>query len=431
MTLFFVSYVNHDILIELRAEMIDLHRLRADSDKVLELIKKKDPSFDGKKLYQLDEQLRLIKLTVDELRHEKNDLAKKGQAGITPELRERAKQVGAQLKEKEADLQRLQDDFTYLYLRCPNIIMDSVPAGNKDQNQVIKEHGQKPIFTFTPKNHTELGEANGWLDFEAAAKMSGSNFALFKGDAVLVVYKLMLHMLMHNMKRGFNPIIPPFLVQGHALQGAGNFPRFVDEVYKVEDEDLYLTPTSEVNLTSIYRDHIFNKEELPVRMTAWTSCFRKEAGGYGAAERGLIRLHEFHKTELYSICEPDKAEQEQEYMLETAEALLQDLGLHYRVSLLAAQDCSFSSAKTYDIEVWMAGQGVYKEISSVSNCTDYQARRSEIRFKEAASDKAKLVSTLNGSSLALPRLLVALMEAYQQPDGTITLPKILDSVVLS
>lgn len=411
--------------------MIDLHRLRADSETVLALLKKKDPSFDGKKLYLLDEQVRVLKLTVEELRHEKNELAKKGQAGITPELRERAKQVGAELKEKEVDLLHLHDEFMYLYLRCPNIITDSVPEGTKEQNLVVKTFGEKPTFTFTPKNHIELGERNGWLDFEAAAKMSGSNFALFKGDAVMVVYKLMLSMVMHNTKRGFNPIIPPFLVNAQALQGAGNFPRFADEVYKVEGEDLYLTPTSEVNLTTIYRNHIFSVDSLPVRMTAWTSCFRKEAGGYGAAERGLIRLHEFHKAELYSLCEPDEAEREQEYMLETAEALLQGLGLHYRVSLLAAQDCSFSSAKTYDIEVWLAGQGVYKEISSVSNCTDFQARRSEIRYREGQGDKTKFVATLNGSSLALPRLLVALMETYQQADGTIKLPQIVDNIVLS
>lgn len=260
--------------------------------------------------------------------------------------------------------------------------------------------------------------------------MSGSNFALYKGEAVMVVYKLMLSMVMHNTQRGFLPILPPFLVNEKTLEGAGNYPRFTDEAYEVKDEDLFTTPTAEVNLTSMYRDQIVLSQDLPIRMTAWTSCFRREAGGYGAMERGLIRIHQFDKAEIYSICEPERAELEQDYMLATAEGILQMLGLHYRVSLLAAQDCSFSSAKTYDIEVWMPGQGDYKEVSSVSNCTDFQSRRSEIRYRELPGVKPKLVSTLNGSSLALPRLLVALMETYQQADGSIKLPKVLDSVTL-
>ncbi len=411
--------------------MIDLHRLRTDSETVLTLIKRKDPSFDGEKLLTLDKEVRELKIAVDDLRREKNELAQQGKGGVTDELRERAKALGKELKVKEAELHEKGEAFKQLYLRCPNIIMDSVPEGTEEQNEVVKVHGEKAEFSFEPKNHVELGQINGWFDFEAAAKMTGTNFALFKGDAVMVVYKLMLYMLMHNTKQGFSQVLPPFLVNAKALEGAGNFPRFKDEVYSITDEDLYLTPTSEVNLTSIYRDHIFMADELPVRMTAWTSCFRREAGGYGATERGLIRLHQFNKAEIYSICEPEKAASEHELMLATAEGILQALGLHYRVSLLAAQDCSFSSAKTYDIEVWMPGQGVYKEISSVSNCTDFQARRSEIRYKESHGDKTKLVSTLNGSSLALPRLLVALMETYQQADGSIKLPQILDSVTLS
>ncbi len=410
--------------------MIDLHRLRTEPEVVLALIKKKDPAFDGERLLTLDKEVRALKTAVDDLRHEKKMLAEQGKGGVTDELREKAKAFGKSLKEKEAELLKKDEAFRYLYLWCPNIIMESVPEGTEEQNEVIKVFGKKPKFSFEPKNHVELGDMNGWFDFEAAAKMAGSNFALYKGDAVMVVYKLMLYMLMHNTKEGFSQVLPPFLVNEKALEGAGNFPRFKDEVYSIEDEDLYLTPTSEVNLTSVYRDHIFMADKLPVRMTSWTSCFRREAGGYGATERGLIRIHQFDKVELYSICEPDKAALEQDHMLATAEGILQALGLHYRVSLLAAQDCSFSSAKTYDIEVWMPGQGVYKEVSSISNCTDFQARRSEIRYREEQGSKTKLVNTLNGSSLALPRLLVALMETYQQEDGLIKLPDILDTVTL-
>jgi len=411
--------------------MIDLHRLRTEPDHILALLKRKDPSFDGHKLLELDKQTRELKQLVDDLRAEKNELAKKGQSGVSPELRKRSKVVSTDLKAKEIELQEKNEAFKSLYLRCPNVIMESIPEGGKEQNVVVKVYGEKPQFSFTPRNHVELGAMNGWFDFEAAARMAGSNFALYKGDGVLIVYKLMLMMLTHNIRRGFLPILPPFLVNEKTLEGAGNWPRFQEEVYRIHDEDLFTTPTSEVNLTSMYRDHILMAQDLPIRMTAWTSCFRREAGGYGSTERGLIRIHQFDKTEIYSLCEPERAEQEQEYMVATAEGILQALGLHYRVMLLAAQDCSFSSAKTYDIEVWMPGQGDYKEVSSVSNCSDFQARRSEIRYRLEAGAKPRLIHTLNGSSLALPRLLVALMETYQQADGTIRLPQALHSVTLT
>jgi seryl-tRNA synthetase len=209
------------------------------------------------------------------------------------------------------------------------------------------------------------------------------------------------------------------------LTVASNFPKFRDQVYAVPEDGLFLTPTSEVNLSNLYRDKILSAEQLPIRMTSWTSCFRREAGGYGATERGLIRIHQFEKLELYTICEPEKSFQELDRMIACAESILKKLDLHYRISLLAAQDCSFPSAKTYDIEVWMPGQGAYYEVSSCSNCTDFQSRRGKIRYKAKEGDKAHLVHTLNASSLALPRLMVALMETYQQADGSIALPEIL------
>ncbi len=411
--------------------MIDLVHLRQDPTTVINLIKKKDPSFNAQMLLVLDEEVRKLKTAVDDLRSQKNELAKLGQQGITPELRERSKQLSHELKAQEEILARTDRSFKELYLLCPNIIMDSVPAGGAESNQVVKEYGEKPTFPFAVKNHVELGDINYWFDFEAATVMAGSNFALYKNEAVKIIYKLMMFMLNNNMNNGFMPILPPYLVNEKALEGAGNFPRFKEEVYALADDPLYLTPTAEVNLTSLYRDHIVMASELPIRMTAWTSCFRREAGTYGAAERGLIRIHQFEKLELYTICEPEHAPSEHDRMIACAESILQALGLHYRMSLLAAQDCSFSSAKTYDIEVWMPGQGVYKEISSVSNCTDFQARRSNIRFKTEQADKAQLVYTLNASSLALPRLLVALMETYQQSDGSIKLPSVLDTVSLT
>jgi seryl-tRNA synthetase len=211
---------------------------------------------------------------------------------------------------------------------------------------------------------------------------------------------------------------------------ASNFPKFRDSVYSIPEDHLYLSPTAEVVLTNLYREYIFGDNQLPKRMTAWTSCFRREAGGYGATERGLIRIHQFEKVEIYSVCEPEQAPQEHQRMLDCAEDILQQLGLHYRVSLLAAQDCSFASAKTYDIEVWLPGQNCYYEVSSSSNCTDFQARRGSIRYKKSGMKKPELVYTLNTSSLAVPRLMVAILETFQQADGTVKLPEILTQYML-
>jgi len=411
--------------------MIDLILLRTHTQDIIARIKSKDPDYNIEKLVELDALVRQLRLKVEQLRSKKNELAQLGQAGITQELREQSIEISRELKRHEQELEQRNTEFQDLYLRCPNIPELDLPIGGKEANKVVKVFGAKPNFSFTPKNHVELGKINNWFDFEAATRMTASNFALYKGDAVMLVYKLMLFMLENNKHFGFQPILPPYLVNETALIGSGNFPRFNDEAYSLPEDKLFLTPTSEVNLTSMYRDHIFLSQDLPVKMTAWTSCFRREAGGYGAHERGLIRIHQFEKVELYTITEPAKADQAQEHMLTCAEAILQALGLHYRISLLATQDSSFASAKTFDIEVWMPGQEVYKEVSSVSNCTDFQARRSSIRYRRYEGDKTQLVYTLNASALALPRLLVALMETYQQEDGSILLPDILKTVLIS
>lgn len=408
--------------------MIDLHLLREKPDLVSALIHKKDPSYDVQRLIALDERVRHLKTEIDTLRSHKNELAKQGQKGVTSELRERSILVSKELGEREQELEKIQKEFEDLYLRCPNLLVAEVPEGGKESNKVIKIVGERPTFAFEPKNHVQLGEALGWFDFQVAARMTGSNFALYKGEGVRLVYALMMYMLNNNIKHGYQPVLPPYLVSEASLQGAGNFPRFKDEVYAISNDHLYLTPTAEVNLSAMYRDTIFEAGQLPVRMTAWTSCFRREAGGYGATERGLIRIHQFEKVELYSITEPQHSMQELDRMVACAEDILKNLGLHYRISLLAAQDCSFSSAKTFDIEVWMPGQKEYKEVSSASNCTDFQARRSAIRHRAESGAKPHLVHTLNASSLALPRLLVALIETYQQADGTIALPAVLKSV---
>ena len=410
--------------------MIDLTLLREQPETIIDLIKRKDPSYNAQLLYELDNKVRTIRINVEELRRLKNELAKQAQAGITPELRQQSIEVGKQLKEQEAALEALEQNFTNHYLHCPNIPDASLPTGGKEANKVVKVWGQKKEYNFSLKNHVELGTTLGWLDFDAAAMMTGSNFALYKGEGAKIMYALSIFMLKNNMKHGYEPVLPPYMVNEESLVVASNFPKFADQVYSLPHDKLYLTPTAEVNLANLYREKILMATQLPLRMTAWTSCFRREAGSYGATERGLIRIHQFEKVELFTICQPDDADKEQERMLACAEDILQQLGLHYRVSLLAAQDCSFASAKTYDLEVWLPGQNAYYEVSSISNCRDFQARRGLIRYKKNADNKSELVATLNGSSLALSRLLVALLEVYQNADGSVTIPEILKKEAL-
>lgn len=405
--------------------MIDLALLREKPELIIDLLQRKEPSFDAQRLYDLDSLVRKIRLEVESLRHKKNELAQQAKAGITDAVRTESIEVSKALKAKEIELENVEVEFKNLYLSCPNIPSADIPLGGKESNKVIKTVGKKPEFNFPVQNHMELGTKLGWLDFEAATVMTGSNFALYKNDGVKLMYSLTMMMLKNNIKHGFQPVLPPYMVNEQSLVVASNFPKFKDQVFAVPEDKLYLTPTAEVNLTNMYRDKILAGTQLPIRMTAWTPCFRREAGGYGAHERGLIRIHQFEKVELVSLTTPEQSELEQEKMLACAEEILQKLGLHYRVSLLAAQDCSFPSAKTYDIEAWLPGQGMYYEVSSISNCTDFQARRGLIRFKKSPESKSEFVHTLNGSSLALSRLMVAILETYQQADGTIAIPEVL------
>ena len=402
--------------------MIDLKLLRDDPKTVSRLIKKRDPEFDINKLIKLDSEVREVMGYAEMLRGEKNKLAKVSGGGVTEDLRERSMAIGKKIKETDVELGRLQAEFKDLHLRCPNIPQEDIPEGGKENNQPVKTVGEKPTFSFEPKNHVDLYTKLGQIDFDAAAKMTGSNFALYQGEAVSLVYGLAMLCLKNNVKHGYSPILPPYMVNEKSLVAASNFPKFRDQVYEIKGEELFMTPTAEVNLTNLYRDSIISGEQLPMRMTAWTSCFRSEAGAYGATERGLIRIHQFEKAELYTICKPENSDQELDRMIACAEDILKALDLHYRISLLAAEDCSFASSKTFDIEVWLPGQKAYYEVSSCSNCTDFQARRGMIRYKDGDDKRSRYVNTLNGSSLALPRLMVALAEVYQQEDGTIQFP---------
>lgn len=409
--------------------MIDIQLLKNNAD-YSQRILQKDPSFPVALLLQWEESVRLLQAEVENLRSQKNSLAQKSHGGVTEEIRQQSIMLGAQLKTKEEEFACKEEEYKALLLSCPNIPEADLPVGGKEGNKVVREWGKQPTFDFTIKNHLELGDQNHWFNNEAAGKVAGSGFVFYQKDAVKLLYALAFFMLKHNSKHGFEVVIPPYLTNEASLITAGNFPKFREEVFSVTADGLYLIPTSEVCLTSVYRDEIIDGEKLPIRMTAWSSCFRREAGNYGKMERGLIRIHQFEKVELFSICEPENSSEELERMVACAESLLQKLGLHYQVSLLATGDCSFQSAKTYDIEVWLPGQNRYYEVSSASNCTDFQSRRGKIRYRKAAGEKPRLVHTLNASSLALPRLMVALMETYQQPDGSIKLPEVLMDYML-
>lgn len=409
--------------------MIDLALLRDNFEQTKARILRKEPNYPIDKLVELDKQMRTLKTSIDNLRKEKNSLAAQGARGVSEELRAQAQQLNTQLASAEQDLALLEPTFKDLALSCPNIPSDDIPSGNKESNKVIRLHGSPQSFSFTPKHHVQLNEKVQWFDMQKAAAMTGTQFVMYYEQGAKIIYALTQLMLKNNVRNGFKPVIPPTLIAEKALYNPGNLPKFVGDYYSLPNDGLCLIPTSEVSLTNLHVGETFTQSSLPIRYTSWTSCFRREAGGYGAQDRGLIRIHQFEKVELYAITEPEHSAAELESMVACAENLLKELGLHYRVSLLAAQDCSFQSAKTYDIEVWLPGQNQFYEISSCSNCTDFQSRRAGIRYKTNTDAKAQLVHTLNASSLALPRLMVALMETYQQEDGSIVLPPVLQNMM--
>lgn len=337
----------------------------------------------------------------------------------------------AELESNKKDLQSLQSVVNELELNLekiaksvPNIIDDDVPLGSdEEQNVVIKTILEPKKFDFTPKEHHELGEALGWLDFSTGAKISGSRFTVLRGQGARLSRALVNFMIDFNISRGFELVNVPFLVNSNTLYGTGQLPKFEDDLYKIKDEDLYLIPTSEVPVTNLYNDEIIPADKLPIKMTCYSSCFRQEAGSAGRDTRGMIRQHQFEKVELVAITKADQSQAMLDEMVSCASDMLTALGLPHRHMMLCSGDLGFSAAKTIDLEVWLPGQGKYREISSISNTRDFQARRAKIRYKD--DKKNSLAHTLNGSSLAVGRTLIAIMENYQNSDGTITIPEVL------
>ena len=353
------------------------------------------------------------------------DLGVKARAGEdVSELKSELNLNKAALADADEIVKQYEEKLEQISFSVPNITDDDVPFGkDEDDNVCIKTVLEPTKFDFTPKEHWELGESLGWLDFERGAKLSGSRFTVLRGMGARLSRALVNYMIDFNSSRGFELVNVPYLVSSNTLFGTGQLPKFEEDLYKVRDEDLYLIPTSEVPVTNLYNDTIIEAEQLPIKMTCYSACFRQEAGSAGRDTRGMIRQHQFEKVELVSITKPDQSEGVLAEMISCASDLLTSLGLPHRHMLLCSGDLGFSAAKTVDLEVWLPGQGKYREISSISNTRDFQARRAKIRFKDGK--KNMLVNTLNGSSLAVGRTLIAIMENYQKADGTIEIPEVL------
>ena len=369
---------------------------------------------------------------VEALRNRRNtvtkEIAELKKSGADAEhLVTEMRMVGDEIKDLTGRLAVIEESLHDIVMSIPNLCDDSVPYGMDDtENIEVKTWGEIPVFNFAARPHWDIGAGLGVLDFERAAKLSGARFALLKGTASRLERALINFMLdLHTQRHGYEEVLPPFLVNTPTMTATGQLPKFAADLFKVEERDLYLIPTAEVPVTNIHRDETLTANELPKKYVAYTPCFRSEAGSYGKDTRGLIRQHQFDKVELVKFCSPESSYGELESLLADAEEVLQLLKLPYRVVILCSGDLGFSAAKTYDIEVWMPAQNKYREISSCSNFTDFQARRGGIRYRAEGKKKSGLVHTLNGSGLAVGRTLAAIMENFQQEDGTFLIPEVL------
>ncbi|PIQ97276.1 MAG: serine--tRNA ligase [Nitrospinae bacterium CG11_big_fil_rev_8_21_14_0_20_56_8] len=341
---------------------------------------------------------------------------------------EEVKTLNVRIKDLDEEVRLCEVKLKEILLNIPNLPDAAIPEGaDESANRLVRYQGEKPEFDFKPRDHVELGEGLGILDLKRAAKLSGARFALYRGAGAQLLRGLIQFMLdVHTREHGYEELYPPFLVNPETMTATGQLPKFAEDLFKMQDDDLYLIPTAEVPVTNLHRDEILDAAQLPVKYCAFTPCFRREAGSYGKDTQGLIRQHQFDKVELVKFSRPDRSAEELESLIHDAEAILKKLNLHYRVVELCTGDLGFSAAHTYDLEVWLPGQNAYREISSCSNFTDYQARRGMIRFKEPGG-KPELVHTLNGSGLAAGRLFVAVLENYQKSDGTVEVPPALRS----
>jgi seryl-tRNA synthetase len=412
--------------------MHDLNYFREHLEVFADMAKKRNMALDLDSFRALDKERRAL-ITANEQRKARRNKASDEIARLKKEkqpadaLIAEMKQVSELIKKSDERVAELDATQRELLLTIPNIPHSSVPLGASAADNVEVRHwGAQPKFDFAPKPHWEVGQRAGILDLPAATKITGARFAVYKGWGARLERALANFFLdVHTREHGYTEILPPFLVNSASLRGSGQLPKFAADLFKIENTDLWLTPTSEVELHNLYRDETIPEEELPIRVTAWTACFRSEAGAAGKDTRGILRQHQFQKVELFKFTHPDKSYEEHEALTRNAETILEKLGLHYRTVLLSTADLGFASAKTYDIEVWLPASNEFREISSCSNCEAFQARRASIRFKPKGGAKSDFVHTLNGSGLAVGRTWIAVVENYQQADGSILIPEAL------
>ncbi len=412
--------------------MHDLSYFRDHLDVFADMAKKRCMSLDLDDFRALDKERRELITATEQLKAQRNKASdeiarlkkqKQNADGLIAEM----KQVSERIKQSDERIAALDARQRELLLTIPNVPHSSVPVGSSAaDNKEVRCWGTPPKFHFQPKPHWEVGERAGILDLEAAAKITGARFAVYKGWGARLERALANFFLdVHTREHGYTEFLPPFIVNSASLTGAGQLPKFAADLFHLEGTDFWLTPTAEVELHNLYRDETIPEEKLPINVTAWTACFRSEAGAAGKDTRGILRQHQFQKVELFKFTHPGKSYEEHEALTRNAEAILQKLGLHHRTVLLCTGDMGFASAKTYDIEVWLPSSNEFREISSCSNCEAFQARRAGIRFKPKGGGKSDFVHTLNGSGLAVGRTWIAIVENYQQADGSILIPEAL------
>lgn len=411
--------------------MLDLKFMRENKELIEKMLKNRNSDLTLDEFAKLDEERRQILSEVETLKNKRNvesqEIAKLKKAKQdASELIKEMGEVSAKIKELDEKLAIVDEKIKYIQMTIPNMCHETTPIGkDEDENVEIRRWGTPRVFDFEPKPHWEIGEKLGILDFERGAKLSGSRFVLYRGAAARLERALVNFMLdMHVDEQGYTENITPFIVNREICEGTGQLPKFEEDMYRTDD-DMFLISTSEITMTNIHRKEILEEKELPKYYTAYSPCFRREAGSYGKDVKGLIRVHQFNKVEMVKLATPETSYDELEKMVVNAEEILQRLGLPYRVISLCTGDIGFGSAKTYDLEVWLPSQNKYREISSCSNCEDFQARRMGLKYRPNGSNKSEFVHTLNGSGLAVGRTLVAIMENYQQEDGSFLIPEAL------
>ena len=414
--------------------MLDIHKLRKDGEEIQRRLQSRDSSLDLNEILELDAHRRDLIGKVEELKAERNRGSQevgrlKREGKDAKEQIEAMSAVSAQISEIDSELNEVTKRIDYLLSLLPNIPHTSVPVGKKEEKVVLRSYGEVPQQDFPVKNHLEIAEEKGLLDFTRGAMIAGARFPMYVGAGAMLEMALIQFMFFYHSRRGYTPIFPPFLANPESFYVSSQLPKFADQDYYCEKDDLYLTPTAETLLANLHRDEILSPDDLPKKYVAYTPCFRREAGTYGEDERGLIRVHQFNKVELFKFTTPESSYAELEGLLADVEGVLQALGMHYRVVLLPTQDMAQQATKTIDVEVSLPGQGRYYEVSSCSNCEDFQSRRGNTRYRPGEGEKPEYVHTLNGSGVATPRLMAAILENNQTEDGRVRVPDVLQDMV--